>query len=329
MIDRRSAVAALLKDRGDSLLVVAGLGAPAWDCTAAGDHDLTFPLWGAMGGAVPMGLGLAQARPDKRVLVVTGDGEILMGLGSLTAVGSRKPPNLAIVVLDNERYGETGMQKTNTGRSTDLAAIAKASGIPYGQGLVKNRYIGRTFIAPTQEMRALGVRMKLNPLRDNIAGKRLVVVDDSIVRGTTTRAMVAMLREAGALEVHMRISSPPYKWPCFYGMDTGTRSELLAAQLEIDEIRDYLGVDTLAYLTLDRLKLATGTGGAGFCDACLTGDYPVEVPVELSKDVLEKSGCAPHEREQLVEQHGGGLTLFGDTPELPADAARRARQAQQ
>ena len=130
MIDRRSAVAALLKDRGDSLLVVAGLGAPAWDCTAAGDHDLTFPLWGAMGGAVPMGLGLAQARPDKRVLVVTGDGEILMGLGSLTAVGSRKPPNLAIVVLDNERYGETGMQKTNTGRSTDLAAIAKASGIP-------------------------------------------------------------------------------------------------------------------------------------------------------------------------------------------------------
>ncbi|MCB1249216.1 MAG: amidophosphoribosyltransferase [Acidimicrobiales bacterium] len=207
--------------------------------------------------------------------------------------------------------------------------FARASGIPQGQGLVKNRYIGRTFIAPNQQMRALGVRMKLNPLRDNIAGKRLVVVDDSIVRGTTTRAMVAMLREAGALEVHMRISSPPYKWPCFYGMDTGTRSELLAAQLEIDEIRDYLGVDTLAYLTLDRLKLATGTGGAGFCDACLTGDYPVEVPVELSKDVLEKSGCAPHEREQLVEQHGGGLTLFGDTPELPADAARRARQAQQ
>ncbi|MCB1261298.1 MAG: hypothetical protein KDB33_13065, partial [Acidimicrobiales bacterium] len=207
--------------------------------------------------------------------------------------------------------------------------FARASGIPQGQGLVKNRYIGRTFIAPNQQMRALGVRMKLNPLRDNIAGKRLVVVDDSIVRGTTTRAMVAMLREAGALEVHMRISSPPYKWPCFYGMDTGTRSELLAAQLEIDEIRDYLGVDTLAYLTLDRLKLATGTGGAGFCDACLTGDYPVEVPVELSKDVLEKSGCAPHEREQLVEQHTGGLTLFGDTPELPADAARRARQAQQ
>ena len=110
--------------------------------------------------------------------------------------------------------------------------FARRSGIPYGQGLVKNRYIGRTFIAPNQEMRALGVRMKLNPLRDNIAGKRLVVVDDSIVRGTTTRAMVSMLREAGAAEVHMRISSPPYRWPCFYGMDTGARSELLAAAHE-------------------------------------------------------------------------------------------------
>lgn len=130
MIDRRGAVADLLRDRGEKLLVVAGLGAPAWDCTAAGDHDLTFPLWGAMGGAVPMGLGLAQAQPDKRVMVITGDGEMLMGLGSLSAVGARRPKNLAIVVLDNEHYGETGMQQTNTGRGTDLAAIAKASGIP-------------------------------------------------------------------------------------------------------------------------------------------------------------------------------------------------------
>ncbi len=127
---RRAAVAALLIDRGDDLLVVAGLGASAWDCAAAGDHHLTFPLWGAMGGAVPMGLGLALARPDKRVLVISGDGEMLMGLGSLTAVGARQPDNLAIVILDNERYGETGMQLTNTGRGTDLAAVAKASGIP-------------------------------------------------------------------------------------------------------------------------------------------------------------------------------------------------------
>ena len=106
---------------------------------------------------------------------------------------------------------------------------AVASGIPYGQGLVKNRYIGRTFIAPTQAERANGVRRKLNPLRENIAGKRLVVVDDSIVRGTTTRAMVTMLREAGAAEVHLRISSPPFRWPCFYGIDTPDRTELLAA----------------------------------------------------------------------------------------------------
>jgi amidophosphoribosyltransferase len=164
---------------------------------------------------------------------------------------------------------------------------AKFSGLPQGQGLVKNRYIGRTFIAPNQQMRALGVRMKLNPLRENIAGKRLVVVDDSIVRGTTTRAMIAMLREAGAVEIHMRISSPPYRWPCYYGMDTGTRGELIAANLELDEIRDYIGADSLAYLSVERLREATGAPGAGFCDACLTGHYPVEVPVTLTKDVLE------------------------------------------
>jgi amidophosphoribosyltransferase len=154
---------------------------------------------------------------------------------------------------------------------------ARGSGIPFGHGLVKNRYIGRTFIAPSQDKRAQGVRMKLNPIRDNIAGKRLVVVDDSIVRGTTTRAMVAMLREAGAEEIHLRISSPPYRWPCFFGMDTGTRGELLAADLTIPEVREYLGCDTLAYLELDRLVSATGASGSGFCTACLTGEYPVEV----------------------------------------------------
>jgi amidophosphoribosyltransferase len=131
--------------------------------------------------------------------------------------------------------------------------LAKHLNLPYREGFIKNRYIGRTFIAPSQEMRALGVRMKLNPLRENIEGQRLVVVDDSIVRGTTTKAMVEMLRSAGAAEVHMRISSPPYRWPCFYGMDTGSRGQLLAANMEIEEIRRYLDVDTLAYLTLDGL----------------------------------------------------------------------------
>ena len=155
---------------------------------------------------------------------------------------------------------------------------ARASGIAYGQGLVKNRYIGRTFIAPTPELRSLGVRMKLNPLRDSIEGNRLIVVDDSIVRGTTTRSMIKMLREAGAAEVHLRISSPPYRWPCFYGMDTGSRGELLAANLSVEEIQDYLGVDSLSYLAIDRLVEATGATNAGFCTACLTGDYPVAIP---------------------------------------------------
>jgi amidophosphoribosyltransferase len=166
---------------------------------------------------------------------------------------------------------------------------AKRCGIPYGQGLVKNRYIGRTFIAPSQEMRSRGVRRKLNPLKENITGKRLVVVDDSIVRGTTTRQMVRMLRDAGATEVHLRVSSPPYKWPCFYGIDTGTRSELLAANLTMGEIKDYLGVDSIAYLNLDNLVAAIDAPGAGFCAACLTGEYPTEVPVELSKHMLEDS----------------------------------------
>jgi amidophosphoribosyltransferase len=170
---------------------------------------------------------------------------------------------------------------------------ARASGIPYGQGLVKNRYIGRTFIAPSQELRAQGVRMKLNPLRENLVGKRVVVVDDSVVRGTTQKQLVKMLREAGVLEVHLRLTSPPIKWSCFYGIDTGRRSELLAHNLTVDEIRDFLNVDSIAFITLDRLIASTGANGAGFCDACFTGNYPVEVPVALSKGVLEGTERAP------------------------------------
>jgi amidophosphoribosyltransferase len=194
--------------------------------------------------------------------------------------------------------------------------FSRRSGIPYGQGLVKNRYIGRTFIAPDQATRALGVRMKLNPLRENIAGKRLVVVDDSIVRGTTTRAMVGMLREAGATEVHLRVSSPPYKWPCHYGMDTGQRGELLAANMSIEEIREYLNVDTLAYLTLDRLIAATGAVGAGFCTACLTGDYPVPVPERLTKTVLE-----PHSGSDPEPEPSTLALLFEGEVDLPARQA--------
>jgi amidophosphoribosyltransferase len=205
---------------------------------------------------------------------------------------------------------------------------ARRSGIPFGHGLVKNRYIGRTFIAPSQEMRALGVRMKLNPLRDNIEGKKLVVVDDSIVRGTTTRAMVQMLRESGAEEVHMRISSPPYRWPCFYGMDTGSRAELLAANMEVDEIRDYLRVDTLAYLSLDSLIDAVGAPGAGFCTACLTGNYPVPIPDEAGKGVLELGDTDAPEPQSLFQ---GTMFAGGGDSRLPAqeaaDASSRDRSA--
>jgi amidophosphoribosyltransferase len=155
--------------------------------------------------------------------------------------------------------------------------FARASGIPYGQGLVKNRYIGRTFIAPDPKDRADAVRRKLNPLSETIAGKRLVVVDDSIVRGTTQRSVVRMLREAGATEVHLRISSPPWRWPCFYGIDTPSRQELLAANNTIEEIRQILGADSLAYISVENLKAAIGAD-AGFCDACFTGDYPTSVP---------------------------------------------------
>jgi len=165
--------------------------------------------------------------------------------------------------------------------------FARVSGIPYGDGFVKNRYVGRTFIQPNQKQRGAGVRTKLNPLRDNIKGKRLVVVEDSIVRGTTTREIIGLLREAGATEVHFRVSSPPYRWPCFYGLDTGKRSDLLAADMSVGEIADYLGVDSLQYLDLDRLVAATGKPAESFCTACFSGDYPVAVPEFDTKHALE------------------------------------------
>jgi len=163
------------------------------------------------------------------------------------------------------------------------------SGIPYVDGLMKNRYVGRTFIEPAQAMRDRGVRMKLNAMRGVIEGQRVVLVDDSIVRGSTTKQLVAMVREAGATEVHLRISSPPYRWPCFYGMDTGDRSTLLAADRTVDEIAKHLGADSLVYLDLDNLLEATGRKPDMFCTACLSGNYPTEVPITDGKFLLERS----------------------------------------
>jgi amidophosphoribosyltransferase len=165
---------------------------------------------------------------------------------------------------------------------------AQASGIPYGQGLVKNGYVGRTFIQPSQRLRERGIRLKLNPLRSVIAGKRIVVVDDTIVRGTTQRAIVSMLREAGAAEVHVRISSPPVSWPCFYGIDFATRTELLAGSRSVAGIRESIGADSLGFVSLAALVAATDQPADELCRACFDGDYPVPVAEdERGKHVLE------------------------------------------
>ena len=167
--------------------------------------------------------------------------------------------------------------------------FSEASGIPYAEGLIKNRYVGRTFIQPTQEMREAGIRMKLNPLKDVLKGKRVIIIDDSIVRGTTSRKLVKALRDAGALEVHMRISSPPVTHPCFYGIDTDTQDQLIAATKSVAEIAEQIGVDTLAYLSWEGMLVSTNQDINNFCSACFTGDYPVEIPnlMKRSKLMLE------------------------------------------
>ncbi|HIK30319.1 MAG TPA: amidophosphoribosyltransferase [Oscillatoriales cyanobacterium M59_W2019_021] len=164
--------------------------------------------------------------------------------------------------------------------------FSRASGIPYAEGLIKNRYVGRTFIQPTQHMRESGIRMKLNPLKDVLQGKRIIIVDDSIVRGTTSRKLVKALRDAGAKEVHMRISSPPVTHPCFYGIDTDNQDQLIAATKSVAEITEQIGVDSLAYLSWKGMLAATGVNPDNFCSACFTGDYPIPVPEPLKRSKL-------------------------------------------
>lgn len=172
---------------------------------------------------------------------------------------------------------------------------ASASGIPFQEGLIKNRYIARTFIQPDQHQRELGVRMKLTPLHDVLEGQRVVVVEDSIVRGTTTKRIVKMLRDAGAKEVHLRISSPPYRWPCFYGIDTAARKDLIAFEKTVEEIRAHNGADSLAYLSMDNLLEAVGHPKQSFCRACFDGEYPIQIPldVKMSKLVFEHGSGDP------------------------------------
>jgi amidophosphoribosyltransferase len=173
--------------------------------------------------------------------------------------------------------------------SATVAGIgyAQKSGIPHGEGLIKNRYVGRTFISPDQRMRDLGVKMKFNPLPDILHDKRVVLVDDSIVRGTTTPKVINLLRKAGAKEVHMRVCAPPIRHPCFFGVDMASRWELIAAHKSVDEVREFIGADSLGYISIDGLVKSVGLPRDNFCMACFTGDYPIPVQLEMDKLALE------------------------------------------
>ena len=169
------------------------------------------------------------------------------------------------------------------------AGYSQESGIPFSEGLVKNRYVGRTFIEPDQRLRDMGVRLKFNPLPEVLSGKRVVVVDDSIVRGTTTPHVVSLFRRAGAKEVHMRVCAPPLRSPCYFGVDMATRAELLAANHSVEEIKEFIGADTLGYMSISGLlKVVNGVEG-GFCHACFTGEYPIPVQLEMDKLALERT----------------------------------------
>ncbi len=216
------------------------------------------------------------ARPDSSMI----EGETLYSyrqrLGAQLALESPAQADLVLGVPDSGIPAAIG--------------FSQKSGIPYAEGLIKNRYVGRTFIQPTQSMREAGIRMKLNPLKDVLAGKRIIIVDDSIVRGTTSRKLIKVLRDAGAVEVHMRVSSPPVTHPCFYGIDTDSQDQLIAAKMSVAEIEAQLEVDSLAYLSWEGMLASTHQDPQSYCSACFTGDYPVPIPdiLKSSKLMLEK-----------------------------------------
>jgi len=215
------------------------------------------------------------ARPDSHIYGKS-IYNVRQGMGRLLA--QQRPTEADIIV---------GVPESAIPHAIGYSQVAK---IPFQEGFIKNRYIFRTFIHPDQRLRELGVRMKLAPLRETLAGRRVIVVDDSIVRGTTTKQEIALMRDAGAREVHMRVCSPPIRYPCFYGVDTSAgRKELIAARLEVEEIRQHIGADSLEYLTIDNLIAATGLSRRHFCTACFDSRYPIRVPanVRVSKFDLE------------------------------------------
>lgn len=237
-----------------------------------GLHTATWPGWTGRRSLCVFEL-IYFARPDSVM-----DGQLVHSARQqLGAQLAREHPVEADLVI--------GIPDSSTAAAV---GYAQESGIPYSEGLIKNRYVGRTFIEPEQRLRDLGVRQKFNTLVDVIQGKRLVVVDDSIVRGTTTPHVVNLLRKGGAKEVHMRVCAPPIKHPCFMGVDMASREELLAANNSLDQIREMVGSDSLGYLSVEGLMKVVGGTDGGFCDACFTGAYPVPVQLELTKLALEQ-----------------------------------------
>jgi amidophosphoribosyltransferase len=215
------------------------------------------------------------ARPDSRLSGVEVHGARLR-MGERLAAEAPADADLVLPIPDSGTPAAIG--------------FARATGIPFSEGLIKNRYVGRTFIQPEQGMREQGIRMKFNPLAE-VEGKRLVVVDDSIVRGSTTRQIVAMLFDAGAAEVHVRISSPPVVSPCYYGIDLASEDEMIAAHSSVEEVRAAIGATSLAYLSLDGLQAATRRPESALCRACLTREYPTRVPADAAKLRFEPAGA--------------------------------------
>ena len=213
------------------------------------------------------------ARPDSD-LYRQNVAQVRINLGRQLAREHPVDADLVIPVPDSGNWAAMG--------------FAEESGIPFGNAFVRNHYVGRTFLQPSQLIRDFSVRVKLNLIEEMVAGKRVVVVDDSIVRGTTARARLSTLREAGAKEVHMRVSCPPHKWPCAYGIDFPTRKELMAANNSTEQIRDFLGADSLGYLSLESMIAATGLPANEFCTACYTGNYPSHVETEMDKFIMEQ-----------------------------------------
>ena len=213
------------------------------------------------------------ARPDSD-LYDQNVAQVRINLGRRLAREHPADADLVIPVPDSGNWAAMG--------------FSEESGIPFGNAFVRNHYVGRTFLQPSQLIRDFAVRVKLNLIEEMVAGKRVVVVDDSIVRGTTARARLTTLREAGAQQVHMRVSCPPHKWPCAYGIDFPTRKELMAANNSTEQIRDFLGADSLGYLSLDDMIAATGLPANEFCTACYTGNYPSPIESEMDKFIMEQ-----------------------------------------